>query len=70
MAKNNEILSHQSGRKDLTAKSHALTSVCTLRFVCSCISTIRREAALASAAPVSTNGMVLAGGYTLDILTV
>ncbi|XP_036011228.1 meiotic recombination protein REC114 isoform X7 [Mus musculus] len=41
----------QSGRKDLTAKSHALTSVCTLRFVCSCISTIRREAALASAAP-------------------
>lgn len=29
------------------------------------IVTIRR-----GAAPVSTNGMVLAGGYTLDILTV
>eukprot|EP00072_Mus_musculus_P060679 XP_011241123.1 PREDICTED: meiotic recombination protein REC114 isoform X3 [Mus musculus] len=49
----------QSGRKDLTAKSHALTSVCTLRFVCSCISTIRREAALASAAPaVNPSGLL------------
>lgn len=67
IARNNEILSQERGRKDLTAKSQALT--CGLRapaFPCS----HNKSNGSTRAGLVSADGLALAVSHRLDILTV